>query len=118
MINYILIGLYLTFSLGGVFLFKIGCQKEFIISFSSGIFSMNISLMSIFGLLSYVVSFLLYMLLISKNEMTYIVPVTTGITYILTFILAVLLLKETISVNKLLGSALILIGVIIINLKK
>lgn len=118
MINYILIALYLVFSLAGVFLFKIGCQKEFMISLSTGIFSLHISLLSILGLISYVCSFLMYMFLISKFDMTYIVPVTTGLTYILTFILAVLIFKESITVNKVLGSVLILVGVLIINLKK
>ena len=118
MINYILIAVYLIFSLAGVFLFKIGCQKEFLVSVSTGIFSLNISLISIMGLLSYVCSFLMYMFLISKFDMTYIVPVTTGITYILTFILAVLIFKEAITVNKVIGSVLILMGVLVINMKK
>lgn len=118
MINYILIAVYLIFSLAGVFLFKIGCQKEFLVSVSTGIFSLNISLISIMGLLSYVCSFLMYMFLISKFDMTYIVPVTTGITYILTFILAVLIFKEAITVNKVIGSVLILAGVLVINMKK
>lgn len=118
MINYILIAVYLIFSLAGVFLFKIGCQKEFLVSVSTGIFSLNISLISIMGLLSYVCSFLMYMFLISKFDMTYIVPVTTGITYILTFILAVLIFKESVTVNKVIGSVLILAGVLVINMKK
>lgn len=118
MINYILIALYLIFSLAGVFLFKIGCQKEFLVSVSTGIFSLHISLLSILGLISYVCSFLMYMFLISKFDMTYIVPVTTGITYILTFIFAVIIFKEAITVNKVLGSILILLGVLIINFKK
>ena len=118
MINYILIAVYLIFSLAGVFLFKIGCQKEFLVSVSTGIFSLNISLISIIGLLCYVCSFLMYMFLISKFDMTYIVPVTTGITYILTFILAVLIFKESVTVNKVIGSVLILAGVLVINMKK
>ena len=107
MVNYILIALYLAFTLAGVFLFKIGCNKEFLVSISTGIFSLHISLISILGLISYVISFLMY-----------IVPVTTGINYILTFIFAVMIFKESITVNKILGSMLILIGVIIINIKK
>ncbi|NLK24380.1 MAG: hypothetical protein GX309_10525 [Clostridiales bacterium] len=118
MVNYILIALYLAFTLAGVFLFKIGCNKEFLVSISTGIFSLHISLISILGLISYVISFLMYMFLISKFDMTYIVPVTTGINYILTFIFAVMIFKESITVNKILGSMLILIGVIIINIKK
>ena len=79
MFNYILIAIYLMFTLAGVFLFKIGCQKEFLVSVSTGVFSLHLSLISILGLVCYGISFFMYMFLISKFDMTYIVPVTTGI---------------------------------------
>ena len=57
------------------------------------------------------------MFLVSRLDMTYLVPITTGITYILTFVLSVMILKETVTVNKIIGSVLILVGVIVINMK-
>lgn len=117
MLNYIIIAVYLVLSLAGVFLFKIGCQKDFLVSVSTGVFSLHISLMSLLGLLCYAISFLLYMFLVSRLDMTYLVPITTGITYILTFVLSVMILKETVTVNKIIGSVLILVGVIVINMK-
>ena len=118
MINYILIGIYLILSVTGVALFKLGSQKEILLSVSNGVFNFKISLISILGLLCYVCSFLMYMFLISKFDMTYIVPITTGITQVLTFIVAIVLFKECLTVSKVAGTILILIGVAIINFKK
>lgn len=118
MINYIFIGMYLLLSVTGVALFKLGSQKEMLISISNGVFNFKISLISILGLLCYVCSFLMYMFLISKFDMTYIVPITTGITQVLTFIVAVMIFKECLTITKVAGTIFILIGVVIINLKK
>lgn len=118
MFNYILIAIYLILSVSGLVLFKLGCEKDFLISVSTGIFSLKISLLSILGLGCYVCSFLMFMFLISKFDMTYIVPIGTGMTQVLTFIMAVLVFKESITLAKISGTALILIGVAIINFKK
>lgn len=117
-LNYILIAIYLILSVSGLVLFKLGCEKDFLVSISTGVFSLKISLLSILGLACYMCSFLMYMFLISKFEMTYIVPISTGITQVLTFILAVLVFKESITLSKIAGTAFILIGVAIINFKK
>jgi drug/metabolite transporter (DMT)-like permease len=118
MVNYVLIGVYLVLSLAGVVLFKLGTEREFLLSASNGMFSFKISFISLLGLLSYVCSFLMYMFLISKFDMTYIVPITTGITQVLTVILAVMIFKESLTIPKITGTALIIIGVAIINFKK
>ena len=77
----------------------------------------KISLLSIVGLVCYLCSFLMYMFLISKFDMSYIVPVTTGIVQVATFVLAILIFKESVTVSKVFATVLILIGVIIMNIK-
>lgn len=116
--NYILLAVYLILSVSGLVLFKLGCQKDFLVSLTTGIFSLKISLLSILGLLCYMCSFLLYMFLVSKLDMTYLVPISTAFTQVLTFIFAVLIFKESITVSKALGTVMILIGVVIMNIKK
>jgi len=118
MMNYILIGIYMVLTVSGVILFKLGAEKEILVSISNGMFNFKISFISLLGLLSYVCSFLMYMFLISKFDLTYIVPVTTGVISVATFILAVMIFKETLTLSKIAGTALILIGVAIINFKK
>ena len=113
MINVILIAVYLCLTIAGVILFKMGTQKEFIVSISAGVFNLKMSLLSILGLVCYLCSFLL-----SKFDISYIVPVTTGIVQVATFILAVLIFKETVTTPKVAATILILIGIIIMNIKQ
>ena len=118
MINYILIGVYLLLALSGVTLFKLGTEKEFFVSVANGMFDFKISFISLVGLLCYVCSFLMYMFLISKFDLTYIVAVTTGIMQVLSVIVGIMIFKETLTLSKFAGTVCILIGVAIINLKK
>ncbi len=118
MINIILILVYIILTIAGVVLFKLGTQKDFLVSIATGVFTLKISLMSIIGLVCYLCSFLMYMFLISKFDLTYIVPVTTGIVQVATFVLAIMIFKESVAVSKVVATGLILIGVILLNIKK
>ena len=118
MINIILIVVYIILTIAGVVLFKLGTQKDFLVSVATGVFTLKISLMSIIGLVCYLCSFLMYMFLISKFDLTYIVPVTTGIVQVATFVLAIMIFKEIVTVSKVVATGLILIGVILLNIKK
>ena len=118
MINIILIAVYIILTIGGVVLFKLGTQKDFLVSIATGVFTFKISLLSIIGLVCYLCSFFMYMFLISKFDLTYIVPVTTGIVQVATFVLAIMIFKESVTVSKVVATGLILIGVILLNIKK
>lgn len=118
MINIILIAVYIILTIGGVVLFKLGTQKDFLVSVATGVFTLKISLLSIIGLVCYLCSFFMYMFLISKFDLTYIVPVTTGIVQVATFVLAIIIFKESVTVSKVVATGLILIGVILLNIKK
>lgn len=118
MINIILIVVYIILTIAGVVLFKLGTQKDFLVSIATGVFTLKISLMSIIGLVCYLCSFLMYMFLISKFDLTYIVPVTTGIVQVATFVLAIMIFKESVTVSKVVATGLILMGVILLNIKK
>lgn len=118
MINIILIVVYIILTIAGVVLFKLGTQKDFLVSIATGVFTLKISLMSIIGLVCYLCSFFMYMFLISKFDLTYIVPVTTGIVQVATFVLAIMIFKESVTVSKVVATGLILIGVILLNIKK
>lgn len=118
MINVILIVFYIILTIAGVVLFKLGTQKDFLVSIATGVFTLKISLMSIIGLVCYLCSFLMYMFLISRFDLTYIVPVTTGIVQVATFVLAIIIFKESVTVSKGVATGLILIGVILLNIKK
>jgi len=111
------IGVYIVLTISGVVLFKLGTQKGFLVSVSTGVFNLKVSLLSILGLVCYLCSFLMYIFLISKFDMSYIVPVTTGVVQVAIFVFAILIFKESVSISKVVATALILIGVIIMNIK-
>ena len=115
--NIVLIGIYLFLSIAGLVLFKLGCKQDFLVSLSSGSLNIKISFISILGLICYMCSFLLYMFIISKFDMSYIVPITTGIVQICTVIFAVTLFNESLSIFKIIGIATIIIGIGFLNHK-
>lgn len=115
--KYILLFLYAVLSVSGVVLFKIGSTVTLSIAVSRNVFSMQISWLSVLGLSCYVISFLMYMWMVSKNNISYLVPVASGIVYILTMLSSVLVLKEQVGKGQLLGISFILIGLLLMNLK-
>lgn len=111
-----LVIIYLILTVSGLILYKFGANKEFLFSISNGVFQIKLSLISIIGLCCYLLSFIIYMLVLPKFDLTYIMPVTSAISYISIYILSILVLKESVTIYGVLGSFIILIGVILINL--
>lgn len=115
LVNIILLAIYMILSVSGLVCFKLGSQRQFEIGVGQGNLLFNVSFLAILGLCLYVISFLMYMFLISKFDLSYIAPISTGIVYILTFIAAGVVFKENITINHYIGAILILTGVIFIN---
>ena len=69
------------------------------------------------GLFFYVISFVLYLYILSKFEVSYIYPIIMSVGFILLLIFSVLFLNETFTLNKLLGIIFISIGIIVIAFK-
>lgn len=111
---YILSLLYAGLSSVGIVLFKYGSKTGMSIGVSAGALNIKLSLVSLCGMLCYIVSFLLYLFLVSKFDLSKIYPITTGIIFIGVMIMSVLFLRETVHWQQLLGSALILIGVVLL----
>lgn len=109
--------LYAILSVGGLTLFKLGAQQIFCISLTDGAFSMRISWLSIAGLMMYIGSFLIYMGLVSKIQLSFLTPISTGVIYILTLAVSMLIFHESLSSFKLYGAVLVLIGIILMNIK-
>lgn len=114
----VLIAMYILLSVGGLVVFKLGSSKELSFGLTNGSLHLHLNLLVILGLLMYVVSFLLYMFIVSKFDLSYIVPICTGFVYILTFIAAKFVFDEQITSFHYVGALLILCGVLLINIKK
>lgn len=112
--NWLLIIVYIAFSVGGQVLFKYGSNQKFLCTFERGNIHLSVNWMSIFGGGCYVISFLLYLMLLSKYNLSKINPILVGMTYSLSFLSSIFILKEPVTSVHLLGGSFILIGVLLL----
>lgn len=108
--------LYLVFTILGLILYKKGTNQEFLINISNGNLQLKMSVLSIVGLLCYVCSFLIYILILPRFNLTYIMPLMSAFSSISIYILSILVFKESLTVYGIVGSIIILVGVLILNI--
>lgn len=104
-------------SLGLVFI-KLGTDTGLPISFVENSLKFNFNLYSILGVFLYGISFFLYIYLISKFELGFIIPLTTALVYTLIFIASFLIFKEVFTIMKIVAISMIIFGVILLNISK
>lgn len=110
--KYFLTLIYLFFTTSGIFLLKSG-GDSLKISFLNGIeFKMNY--VTLLGFVCYLISFLLWQKLLVTYDLSYIVPLTTGISQIIILIVGALAFHEQINWMNILGVLLIGGGVLLI----
>ena len=113
--NYISIAVYLIFTVTALVLMKLGGgQLAFRVNTEK--LNLEISWISLLGMLFYMISFVIWIIIIPKFNLSYLVPLTVGITQVLTLLAALLIFKEALSAYKLIGIFLIIAGVVIMNL--
>ena len=107
--------LYVICTVLGLILYKYGTTKEFGFLFENGNLSIKVNVISIIGLALYLISFLLYILILPKYDVTYILPIVSTATGILIFVSSIVFLGEPSSLIKWIGYGFMTVGVIIIN---
>ena len=115
--QYIIIAVYIFCSVSGLICFKLGSADILALDISPKFFSLKISWLSVLGLVLYIISFLIYMGLISRNNLSYVGPVTTGVVYLLLMIFSVVIFKETIQPVQIVGGFFIFLGLILMNIQ-
>jgi drug/metabolite transporter (DMT)-like permease len=118
MINLLTFLGFFIFTCAGMVFIKLGSHPQYHTFMTIPILDFKLSAVSLIGFLLYGFSFLLYSSLLPKYDLTFLNPVTIGITAILIFICGVAIFNETVTLVKVVGLALILSGVLIINLIK
>jgi len=113
----IFIAAYVLATSGGLVLLKLGSKGVAYVSIVDGKIVWNLSILTVLGILTYGISFLLYILLISKFSLGFIVPLTTAMVYILVFIASFAIFKEPFTALKIAAIALIIGGVILLNIE-
>lgn len=110
--------IYALTSTAGLVLLKFAGQTGAPISFVDGKLHFNLGILAVSGIFLYGVSFLLYTYLIAKNDLSYIIPVSTALVYIGIFFASYFLFHEALTALKVTGILLILGGVALLNLGK
>lgn len=109
--------IYLLLSSGGLVLIKLGADSV-TMAINKGAFSLSMSWISILGLLCYIVSFLLFsFVVVRKFDLTYIMPIVTGISQILVIIAGLTIFKEHINAYGIIGIFLVIAGIVMLNIK-
>lgn len=99
-------------------LIKLGGRPSESLLFSLPVVDFRVTVLTLIGFFVYGLSFLLYAILLTRYDLSFLNPVTIGITSILIFTSAVIVFGEAITVAKIIALLLIVVGVIIINVFK
>lgn len=114
----LILALYVVSSSLALIILKWGTRAGLPVGFADHKLQLNLNAYSVSGVILYGFSFLLYIYLISKNDLGYIIPLAAAFVYVLIFTGSVLVFKETFTSTKVIGIALILSGIIFLNIKK
>ena len=105
---------YLVLNLSGLVLIKKGANPGKI-NASKNEIGLSISPISALGFLCYLCSFLLFTKIVVIFDLSYIMPIVTGVVQIATLVVANIFFKEKISKKAIVGASLIILGIFIMN---
>lgn len=113
--KYILIIIYTVLGVSGMTMLRLGAQSHASLNITKAFVGIEFSWVSLCGVFLYGLSFLLYTLLISRYELSYLFPMLTAMTYMGILATSIFVFHESFSAMKILGSLLVLVGVILLN---
>lgn len=95
---------------------KLGMKNGAPVEYLDNKLHFNITPLAITGVFLYGLSFLMYVYLLSKNDLGYIIPLTTALVYVIIFTASYFIFHEVFTVAKIVGIALIIGGLVFLNL--
>jgi drug/metabolite transporter (DMT)-like permease len=114
MLSYALIVFYVIFAVGGSTLIKYGGMSKVATLITVPLINIHASLATLLGIVLYGLSFLFYIILLNKFDLSFISPVTIGLVYIFLMATAVIVFNEHFTLLKTVGCLLILVGVLLV----
>lgn len=114
MMKILLICIYLVLTLSGLTFMKKGGNPGKI-KINKREINLSMSPVSALGFVCYLCSFLLFTKIVVMFDLSYIMPIVTGIVQIVTLIVANIFFKEKFSKRSIIGASLIIMGIFIMN---
>ncbi len=114
----IVLFIYALASSLGLILLKLGSKTGAPVAFIDNKLHFNLGIYAVSGIFLYGVSFVIYTYLISKNDLGFIIPVSTALVYIFIFAASFFIFKEVFTAVKIVGILLILGGLILLNIHR
>lgn len=111
------LAIYVSITSLALIALKLGSKDGAPLHIVDGRLTFNLTPFSVTGILLYGMSFILYMYLLSKYDLGYIIPVTTALVYVVIFTASYFIFHEVFTVAKILGICLIMAGLIFLNIK-
>lgn len=109
---------YVCFSITGLVFMKLGsCQADTKI-LTIPVIGIDVSVLSFCGIVCYGISFCLYLGIISKFNLSTVIPILGGVVNILILIVSYTVLREEMTANMVIGAVIVIVGIVIMNLKK
>ena len=108
--------LYVCLSALGLTLIKIGLNQQSTLLLDKSGFTLTFSWILVGGIVLYIISFLTSLIVMKGMNLSIYYPLSAGLIYIIVCLLSVLMLKEKVSTSQLIGMAVILAGIVIMNI--
>lgn len=108
--------LYVLLNIFGLVMMKFGDNTGTILINGSN-FEFSMSFISLIGFISYIISFFLFTNIIVKFNLSFIMPITSGILQVLTLISGFIIFDEDVTLKGVIGALITIIGIVIINMK-
>lgn len=116
--KYILSVCYLFIAVSAMILIKLGNREGGSLFFSVPVFNLNINRLSITGYLCYGISFLLFSVIISRYNVSTMLPVLAACNSVITIFAGVFIFKEVLCQRQIAGLILIILGTVLVGLRK
>jgi len=117
MTNILLLITYFVLTCSGLTFMKLGTTSPLKISFEGGL-SFSIGFVSLAGYVLYLCSFLLFTKLVTMFDLSYIMPLSTGVVQIVSVIIAMSIFHEQLRPVHIAGIVLVIAGVVAMNLQR
>ena len=113
----VLVIVYLVLTISGLIFMKLGGNSgSFAVNTGDIVFTIN--WVSLIGFVCYICSFLLFTRIVIIFDLSYIMPICTGIVQVATLVASRIVFKEEFSIHGIVGASIIILGIIIMNLPK